>query len=159
MKETGDWKILRVDLSDGKVETEEMGPEVRRLYVGGSGIAAKILYDETSATTDPLGPENRLIFMPGVFTGSMIPSSGRHSVVAKSPLTGIYGESDIGGSWGVALKRAGYDGIVVTGQSQEPVYLSVTAEEVTIKKAAHVWAKTPTKQTICSRRRWAEGLL
>ena len=141
MKGTAYWKILRVNLSDGKVETEEVSPEVRRLYVGGSGIAAKILYDETSATTDPLGPENRLIFMPGVFTGSMIPSSGRHSVVAKSPLTGIYGESDIGGSWGVALKRAGYDGIVITGQSQEPVYLSITPEEVLIKKAAHVWGK------------------
>ena len=127
--------------------------------MGGAGIAAKILYDETSAKTDPLGPENRLIFMPGVFTGSMIPSSGRHSVVAKSPLTGIYGESDIGGSWGVALKRAGYDGIVVTGQSQSPSISPSLRTKSSLRTPLTCGGRTPLKQTICSKRKWAKGPL
>lgn len=141
MEEARRWRVLRVNLTEEKTEPEEIEPEIQRRYGGGSGIGAKILYDETSATTDPLGPENRLIFMSGVFTGSMVPSSGRHSVVSKSPLTGIYGESDIGGSWGVALKRAGYDGVVVTGQSQDPVYILVAGDEVHIRRAEHVWGK------------------
>lgn len=104
------WKILRVNLTEKRIDNEEIGIEAIKLYLGGSGIAAKILYEETSEVTDPLGPENVLIFMTGMFTGTMVPSSGRHSVISKSPLTGIYGESDIGGSWGTTLKKAGYDG-------------------------------------------------
>jgi aldehyde:ferredoxin oxidoreductase len=114
------WKILRADLTRKKIDDEEIGIETLRLFMGGSGTGAKILYDETSAVTNPLGPENMLIFMTGIFTGSMVPSSGGHSVIAKSPLTGIYGECDIGGSWRAPLKRAGYDGIVITGISEEP---------------------------------------
>jgi aldehyde:ferredoxin oxidoreductase len=91
------WKILRVDLTEREINDEEIHIEKLKQYLGGSGIGAKILYDETSAITNTLGPENILIFMTGIFTGSFVPSSGRHSVISKSPLTGIYGESDIGG--------------------------------------------------------------
>lgn len=132
-------KMLRVNLTEKKYDIEEIGIETIRLYLGGSGIAAKILYEETSTVTDPLGPENVLIFMTGVFTGSVVPTSGRHSVVSKSPLTGIYGESDIGGSWGTTLKEAGYDGLIITGISQGPVYLLITTNGVEIRDATSLW--------------------
>jgi aldehyde:ferredoxin oxidoreductase len=135
------WKVLKVDLTNGKIAAEEIGQGDLKLYIGGSGIAAKILYDETSATTDPLGPENRLIFMAGTFTGSPVPLSGRHAVVAKSPLTGIYGECDVGGSWGTAFRRTGYDGIVITGQSSAPVYLLLAQDAIEIRAADHLWGK------------------
>lgn len=89
-----------MNLTEKKFDDEEIEIGTLKQYMGSSGIAAKILYDETSSATNPLGPENILIFMSGIFTGSLIPSSGRHAVVSKSPLTGIYGESDVGGSWG-----------------------------------------------------------
>ena len=141
MKSGNYWKLLRINLTERKIEDEEFDTVTLKRYMGGSGIAAKILYEETSAITDPLGPENILVFMTGIFTGSLVPSSGRHSVVSKSPLTGIYGESDIGGSWGTALKRIGYDGIVITGTSEEPSYLYLTDKGVEIKNASNLWGK------------------
>ena len=141
MKKQGQWRVLRVDLTQRTIAVEEIGPEDLRLYVGGSGIAAKILYDETSAATDPLSPENRLIFMAGTFTGSPVPLSGRHAVVAKSPLTGIYGECDVGGSWGTAFKRTGYEGIIVMGRSPTPVYVLLTPDRMEIRDAGHLWGK------------------
>jgi aldehyde:ferredoxin oxidoreductase len=135
------WRVLRVDLNSRRIDTEEVGPEELRLYRGGSGIAAKILYDETTAATDPLGADNRLIFMAGTFTGSPVPLSGRHAVVAKSPLTGIYGECDVGGTWGSAFRRTGHEGIVVTGQSPDPVYLWLSPEAVEIRDAGHLWGR------------------
>ena len=88
-------KILRVDLTNKKLIEEKIGDTLYRKYIGGVGLQAYFLYKETDENTDPLGPENRLMFMTGPFTGTGIPSSGRHSVVAKSPLTGIWGESDV----------------------------------------------------------------
>lgn len=141
MHERENWRILRVDLSSRRIAAEEIAREELQLYVGGSGIAAKILYVETTGATDPLGPENRLIFMAGTFTGSPVPLSGRHAVVAKSPLTGIYGECDAGGSWGTAFRRTGYDGIVIQGQASEPVYLAIAPGAVAIRPAGHLWGR------------------
>lgn len=134
-------KLLRVDLTERRTWVEELDPETARKYIGGSGLAAKYLYEETDAGTDPLGPENLLIFMTGPFTSTIVPNSGRHAVVAKSPLTGIWGEGDVGGTWGVMLKRAGYDGILVKGKASEPVYLWVHEEGVEIRPARHLWGK------------------
>ena len=133
------WKILRINLTERTIHHQEVDPQTAKLYMQGAGVGARILYDETSPATDPLGPENIIVFMTGIFTGSTVPSSGRHTVISKSPLTGIYGESDIGGSWGTALKRIGYDGIVVTGKSERPVYLLVEAERTEIRDAAPFW--------------------
>ncbi len=132
-------KILRVDLTKGKVETEKLDENLARKFIGGSGLATKILYDETGPETDPLGPENRLIFMTGPFAATPVITSGRHHVVTKSPLTGAYTESDSGGTWGPFLKRAGFDGIVVTGKSSKPVYLWVTEGKVEIRDASRLW--------------------
>jgi aldehyde:ferredoxin oxidoreductase len=132
-------KILRVNLSNRRVSQEQIPEETMRKYVGGSGLAAKILYEETSQKTDPLGPENLLVFMTGPLTGTKVPLSGRHQVAFKSPLTGIYGEADVGGEWGTQLKKAGYDGIVVGGKAPEPVYIWISEGDVEIRDAHQFW--------------------
>ena len=134
-------KILRVDLTTGEITTETPEPSLYRKYIGGVGLGAYYLYNETDEKTDPLGPENRLIFTVGPFNGTGIPSSGRHSVVAKSPLTGIWGEADVGGHWGNKLKAAGYDGIIVQGESADPVYINITEEDVKIEDASFLWGR------------------
>ena len=132
-------KILRVDLTKGKVEAEKLDENLAKKFIGGSGLATKILYDETGPETDPLGPDNRLIFMTGPFAATPIITSGRHHVVTKSPLTGAYTESDSGGTWGPFLKRAGFDGIVVSGKSSKPVYLWVADGKAEIRDASRLW--------------------
>lgn len=93
-------KLLRVDLNNRQVKAQDLDPELTDKFVGGAGVAAKILYEETKADTEPLSPENVFIAMTGPFTGTKVPSSGRHHIVARSPLTGIFGEANVGGSWG-----------------------------------------------------------
>ena len=101
-------RLLRVDLSTGCVEVNSLDEEVYETYIGGSGLAAWIISTEIPVQTPALSPDNLLVFTTGPYTGTPIPTSGRHSVAAKSPLTGIWGESDVGGTWGYALKRAGW---------------------------------------------------
>jgi len=132
-------KILRVDLTKGRVEAEKLDENLAKKFIGGSGLATKILSDETGAETDPLGPENRLIFMTGPFAATPVITSGRHHMVTKSPLTGAYTESDTGGTWGPYLKRAGFDGIVVTGKASKPVYLWVADGKTEIRDASRFW--------------------
>lgn len=136
-------KLLRVDLTRKEVKEEELKEELARKFIGGSGLAAKILYDELPdpAGVDPLSPENILIFMTGPLVGVKVPNSGRHSVCAKSPLTGIWGEANSGGTWGVEFKKTGYDGIIITGKSEKPVYLWVHEGGVEIRDASHLWGK------------------
>ncbi len=132
-------RILHVDLSKRKQRTEELLEGEARAYIGGSGLAAKHLWDMTGNETDPLGPENVLIFMTGPLTGTKVPLSGRHEVAAKSPLTGIYGESDVGGRWGTELKKAGLDGVVVTGKSAGHTYIWINEDGAEFRDADHLW--------------------
>jgi len=132
-------KIAYVDLTTRLAEIRRLEEDLSRKFIGGSGLAAKLLYDLTNGSTDPLGKDNVIIFMTGPLTGTNVPLSGRHEVVSKSPLTGIYGESDCGGFWGTALKKAGFDGIVVKGISSDPVYLWVTDGNVEVRDASHLW--------------------
>jgi len=134
-------KILRIDLSKGRVATEALDENLAKKFIGGSGLAAKILYDETGPETDPLGPENRIIFMTGPFAATQVITSGRHAVVTKSPLTGVFAESDSGGTWGPFLKRAGFDGVIVSGKSSKPVYLWVSDGKAEIRDASHLWGQ------------------
>lgn len=133
-------KILEVDLTNKKTQRKDLNESEVRKYIGGSGLGAKILYEKTSPDVDPLGPDNILIFMTGPLTGTPV-SGGRHNIIAKSPLTGIWGESSVGGTWGRELKKAGYDGIVVTGKSKKPVYLWINDDKVELKDATHLWGK------------------
>jgi aldehyde:ferredoxin oxidoreductase len=132
-------RILHVDLSKRNQRVEALSEGEARAYVGGSGLAAKRLWEMTDEETDPLGTENVLIFMTGPLTGTKVPLSGRHEVVAKSPLTGIYGECDVGGRWGTELKRAGFDGVVITGKSAKHTYLWVNESGVEFRDAEHLW--------------------
>ncbi len=134
-------KILHVDLTTETIHTDFYDEAHLRKYIGGSGLGARILYDETDESTDPLGPDNVLIFMTGPLVGTKIPMTGRHAVVAKSPLTGIWGESDSGGHWGYMLKRAGFDGIVFRGAASKPVYLWIHEGEVEIRPADSIWGQ------------------
>lgn len=134
-------KLLRVDLTNRKVETEELDSDLLEKYVGGAGVAAKILYEETTPDTDPLGPDNLLIAFTGPYTDTSVPSSSRHHMVGRSPQTGLFGETNVGGSWGVHFKRAGFDGIVVSGKADSPVYLWINDGGVEIRDARPVWGK------------------
>jgi len=134
-------RVLLVDLSNKTIKTIEFSESTLKMFLGGSGLGAKILYDmlREPEKVDPLSPQNPLIFMTGPLTGSPFPTSGRFSVVAKSPLTNIYGEANAGGFWGAELKFAGYDGIIVTGRAREPVYITIFDGNVEIHKANHLW--------------------
>src|SRR5215213_7381228 len=139
----GFWnRILRVDLSTGKTWEEHPSDDFFRQHVGGRSFIAHYLLKEVPADVDPLGPDNRLIFMAGPVTGTPLPGAGRHSVGGKSPLTGGFGEAEAGGFWGAELKHAGYDGIVVQGKAEKPVYIWITEEGAEIRDAAHLWGKT-----------------
>ena len=134
-------KILYFDLSLSKKDIRDLDIYDVKKYIGGSGLGAKILFDETDEKTDPLSPENILIFMTGPFTGTPVLCSSRYSVISKSPLTGIFGESSSGGSWGEMLKKSGFDGIVIRGKSPKPVYLWLNNGEVELRNASHIWGK------------------
>ena len=134
-------KILRIDLTSRSVADEALNPEDLAQFIGGSGLGAKILFKETDGSTDPLGPENVLIYLTGPFVSSPVPTSGRHCIVGKSPLSGIWGESDVGGKFGVWLKSLGYDGFVVKGASEIPVYVYIRKGKIEIRDARHLWGK------------------
>ena len=139
----GYWnKVLHVNLTDRSTWIEEPGDEIYRRLVGGRGFIARYLLQYVPEGADPLSPENVLIFAPGVMTGVPLPGAGRHSVGAKSPLTGGFGESESGGFWGAELKKAGWDGIVVHGASETPVYLWINEDKVEFREAGHLWGMT-----------------
>lgn len=134
-------KILRVDLGSGNFSIEKPDEAILADYIGGEGLGIKYLYDEVPPGSDPLGPENRLIFMTGPVTGSLAPTSGRHCVTTKSPLTGCQATSHAGGYWGTQLKLAGYDGIIVQGQSTRPVYLFIDDGKPQLLDATGLWGR------------------
>jgi len=140
-------KILRVDLTNGKISEEFPDEETLKLYLGGAGLATKYLIKEVSKGVDPLGPENKLIFMTGPLTGTPSPSTGRYAVVTKSPLTGIWGEANSAGFWGRDLKRSGFDGVIFEGISPKPVYLVIEDGKAELKDATHLWGKNTSETT------------
>jgi len=132
-------KILRVDLTNKKVTAENVDDTLARQYLGGNGFGIKYLYDEVPAGLNPLDPENRLIIMTGPGEGTMLPGAGRAVVVTKSPLTNHFIDSYFGGHFGGELKYAGYDGIIIQGKADKPVYLLIEDDEVSIKDAEGLW--------------------
>lgn len=134
-------EILEVDLGTRSHRVVPLDPALARKYVGGSGLAAHFLLEEASGSVDPLGPDNTLAFFAGPLTGTVVPTSNRFAAVARSPLTGAFGESDCGGSWGGELKRAGFDGILVRGRASSPVYLWISDGKVEVREAGHLWGR------------------
>jgi aldehyde:ferredoxin oxidoreductase len=138
----GFWgRILRVDLTSGAMRVEELDPHLYRLYMGGRNLALHFLLHELSPDADPLGPENMLIFMTSIATGSPIAGQGRHTAAARSPLTGGLADSQCGGWWGAELKFCGYDGVILDGAAQEPVYIHIQDEQVEILPANDLHGK------------------
>jgi aldehyde:ferredoxin oxidoreductase len=132
-------RILRVDLSSGQIDVEKLDEVFYRRYLGGAGFVAYYMLKEVPPGTDPLGPENRLVFALGTLTGAPLPGSGRNSIGALSPLTGALGEAEVGGFWGAELKACGFDALVVQGQAKSPVYLWIHDGEAELHDASHLW--------------------
>jgi len=124
-----------------EIVKEPLDLQFTKMFLGGLGFNAKILYDEVGPGVDPLGPDNVVVVSPGALNGTGAPTTCRTEISTKSPLTGIFGTGNFGGYWGQALKNAGYDTVVIRGRSLEPVYLLVDDERVEIRDAAHLWGK------------------
>ncbi|MFH1382255.1 MAG: aldehyde ferredoxin oxidoreductase family protein [Chloroflexota bacterium] len=134
-------KILRVNLTEQKIATEELTPQFCRKYLGGAGFIAYYLWKELKPGTDPLGPDNKLIFAVGPLTGVSLSGSGRNCVGAKSPLTGGIAKSEVGEFWGAEFKRASYDALIIEGKAAKPVYLWLHDGEASIIDASHLWGQ------------------
>ncbi len=130
-----------IDLSNGQVNELQISDEDRRLYLGGKGIATRLLYDHTPAGLDPFSEEMPIIFSTGPVTGTRAPQSNRFVVTTKSPLTGAVASSTCGGSFASRLKKAGVDLVMVRGRAEHPVYLEITEQGVAVKDAGHLWGK------------------
>ena len=139
-------KVLRVNLTDKTYQEEALPADVAQDFIGGAGFTVKYLYDEVPADCDPLGPENKLIYAPGPFTGTTIPCASRMAINAKSPATGAMGVATTGGHFPVEMKRAGYDVLIIEGKAAEPTYLYIKNGEVRFRSAKEIWG-LPTTDT------------
>ncbi len=137
-------KILRVDLTTGKVSTEPLSEEMAKSYIGGIGLGIRLLMDNSKPGTDPFDPGNPLIFATGPLSGTMGPTAGNgYAVVSKSPATGGVGEAKAHGFFGPDLKRAGYDAVLITGKADKLSYLWIDDDNVKIMNAEHMTGKSP----------------
>lgn len=139
-------KIARIDLQKRSVKIEEPEELVYKKYLGGRGLGVYYLFRDLAPRIDPLGPENELILATSIITGIPIAGMSRFSTVAKSPLTGTFGEAEAGGHFGSELKATGFDVLIVKGISDTPVYLWIQDGKVEFKDAPALWGKT-TKET------------
>jgi len=133
--------ILHIDLSSKKHWIGNPTENFYRTYWGGRALALYYMLNQMKPHTEPLSPDNLLIFAPSVLTGTPAPAIPRYTVCAKSPLTGAQGEAEAGGWWGPELKKAGFDAIIIKGSSSTPVYLYIEDGKVEIKGATHLWGK------------------
>ena len=138
-------RILHVDLMTGQIHVETPADDFYRTYWGGSAMGAYYLLKYTPVGADPLGPENTLCFMLSAATGVAVSGKSRCTATAKSPLTGVIGDSQAGGFWPAELKFAGFDGIVITGKSPSPVYLWIHDGEAELRDAGHLWGKVTAR--------------
>ena len=140
-------KLLQIDLSNKKISEINVEDDVVRNFLGAKGLGAYLLYTMLDSHTDPLSPDNLLMFLNGPLTGTSFPTSGRTTVVTKSLLTGLFLDSHAGGFFGPELKKTGYDGIVLKGASEKPVYLWINDGKVEIRDATHLWG-LPVSETV-----------
>lgn len=133
--------ILTIDLTTGRQAVREIPRDWQREYLGGASLAARILYNDLTPELDPFSPAAPLLFLNGPLSGTSGPTTGRFVVCGKSPATGLWAESNIGGFWGVELRKAGYDGLLLTGTAPEPVYLFLDQSDLETRPAAHLWGR------------------
>jgi len=134
-------RILVIDLASQEVKVEELSPSLLRGYLGGVGLATRLLYQYLPPGSDPLSPDNPLVFATSALAGTIIPTANKHAVATKSPLTGLIGDSLSSSFWSLALKRTGFDAIVITGAAASPTHLFIDNDIVHFKKAEHLWGK------------------
>ena len=132
-------KTLRVDLSRKKISSEDLNTQWARMFIGGKGLGAKYLFEELKPNTDPLSPENVMIIMTGPLTGTTAPCASRYAMFTKSPLTGAFLDSYIGGYLGAELKFAGFDAVIIKGKAEKPVYLWITDGKAEFRDAKDLW--------------------
>ena len=133
--------ILKVDLTTGEEEAYRIPDAWERDFLGGASLGARLLYDSLTPELDALSPDAPLLFLNGPLSGTAGPTVGRFVVCGKGPATGLWAESNCGGFWGPELRFAGYDGLWLTGQAPEPVYLWIDAGKLEVRKAAHLWGQ------------------
>ena len=134
-------KILDINLSDNSIEIIPLDREMARLFLGGRGLGARLLWDLVGPEVEPLSPENVLIFTTGPITASASQTSNRFNVSTKSPLTDTILHANSGGWWGMQFKRTGHDALIVRGKAEKPVMIEITADGAQIKDAGHLWGK------------------
>ncbi|MGD0277098.1 MAG: aldehyde ferredoxin oxidoreductase family protein [Syntrophales bacterium] len=134
-------QFLRVDLTVGTCENFTIDESILRKFIGGTSLGAKLYVDSYDPNADPLAPESPLMVMTGPMVGSGFAGTSRFAICAKSPLTGIWGESACGGTFSPEMKRAGYDGIIITGKSPKPVVLSLLDGTAKLIDASDLWGK------------------
>lgn len=132
-------RILRINLTSKTAQEEKLPLEVAQNFIGGAGLGIKYLFDEVKPGTDALGPDNKLIFAPGPFTGTPTPCASRMAVVGKSPLTGAIGTALTGGYFPAELKFAGWDAIILEGKSDKPTWISIKDSTVKFHDATGIW--------------------
>ncbi|MDZ7832531.1 MAG: aldehyde ferredoxin oxidoreductase family protein [Desulfobacterales bacterium] len=140
-------KFLKVDLTSGKIEDLPVNRADRAAYIGGAALGAKFVYEYTKPGMSPLSPENPIIFATGPFTGSNVPMVSRSVVCGISPGTGLWGEASTGGKFPQRLKGTGYDGILISGKAENPVYINVTEDGAQIRDASHLWGRGDIYET------------
>ena len=134
-------KILFIDLAAQTFHVEQINPEDARRFIGGSGLSPRLLFEHLQPDLDSLGPNNPLLFLSGPLVGTSMPSAGRCTISAKSPLTGLWGESNTGGFLGPEMRFSGYDGIFITGRSEQPCWISIIEGEVKFHSASQLWGQ------------------
>ena len=140
-------KMLRVNLSSGEISKESINEDLIKRYLGGRGLATKYISMEIDPKVDPLSPENKLIFVNGLLTGTSAPTGGRYMVVTKGPLTGTIASGNSGGFFGAELSHAGYMLLIVEGKAKSPVYISIKDGEVKINDASEMWGMNTHRVT------------
>jgi aldehyde:ferredoxin oxidoreductase len=145
-------KTLRINLTKKTAKTEPTSQELARRFIGGVGYGGFLLYQEIAKGIDPLGPKNKLYFVTGPVTGTVWPTAGRMAVVSKSPLTGIWAESHVGGHLGPEIKYAGYDNIIIEGVADAPTIVTVIDDEVQFHAGNKYWGLTTSKTSTSVRR-------
>ena len=131
--------MLRVDLTARTIKEEPTDPDTARAFIGGAGYATRVIHDEVPADADPLGPENKLLFMTGPWTATTFPTTARYEVCTKSPLTNMWLATSSAGWWARDFKLAGYDGLIVEGVADSPVYLWIKDGKAEIRDASALW--------------------
>src|SRR5512137_3016435 len=139
--------VLDIDLASGAIKTYPLDEEMARLFVGGRGLGARLLWDLVGPGVEPLSPENVLIFTNGPLTATGYQTSNRFSVTTKSPLTGTVLDANSGGFWGMQFKKAGYDALIVRGKAEKPVYIELKPDGITLKDAAQLWGQRVRETT------------